>query len=134
MWSGWTGDGIKTVLPAEANARVVARLVPAQTPAGAYAALEAHLLQSAARLFPRGVANVSVERLGFAAAPVVAPPDSLANAAAAEARAHAHAVMMHQHYVLMWHARAVRRCWLSCTMALRQCTNAWAAPSLLSAS
>ena len=72
------------VLPAEAHASIVARLVAAQTPAGAYAALEAHLLASAAALFPPGVANVTVERLGFSAAPVVAPAASLANAAASE--------------------------------------------------
>ena len=41
MWAGWTGDGVKTVLPAEAHATIVARLVPHQTPVRAYDALAA---------------------------------------------------------------------------------------------
>ncbi len=32
MWSGWTGPGAKTVLPAKANAKVSMRLVPDQDP------------------------------------------------------------------------------------------------------
>jgi acetylornithine deacetylase/succinyl-diaminopimelate desuccinylase-like protein len=73
------------VLPAAAHARVVARLVPAQTPDGAYDALSSHLLATAARLYPTpGLADVRVTRLGFAAAPVLSPPASLANAAASE--------------------------------------------------
>ncbi len=79
------------MLPATAHARIVARLVAAQTPDGAYEALAAHLHASAAALFPPGVLNLTVARLGFAAAPVAAPAHSPANAAAAEARPRMHA-------------------------------------------
>jgi acetylornithine deacetylase/succinyl-diaminopimelate desuccinylase-like protein len=73
------------VLPAAAHASIVARLVVAQTPDGAYDALASHLLTTASRLFPTpGLADVTVTRLGFAAAPVLSPPASLANAAATD--------------------------------------------------
>jgi acetylornithine deacetylase/succinyl-diaminopimelate desuccinylase-like protein len=84
LWSGWTGEGVKTVLPAQAHATIVARLAPAQSPDKAYDALATHLLASADRLFPPGVATVNVTRLGFSAAPVAQAPASLGNAAAAE--------------------------------------------------
>jgi acetylornithine deacetylase/succinyl-diaminopimelate desuccinylase-like protein len=100
MWSGWTGEGVKTVLPCAAHASVVARLVAGQTPARAFESLAAHLHASAAALFPAGAANVTVERLGFAAEPVVAPAASLANAAAAEARARARADESPRHLAL----------------------------------
>ena len=41
--SGWVGDGAKTVLPAEAMAKVDFRLVPDQDPESVHAALRAHL-------------------------------------------------------------------------------------------
>ena len=84
MWSGWTGEGVKTVLPSLAHATIVARLAPAQTPDRAFDALAAHLSASAAALFPAGVAQVNITRLGFSAAPVAQAPRSLGNAAAAE--------------------------------------------------
>ena len=84
LWSGYTGDGVKTVLPAQAHATIVARLAPAQTPDAAFAALAAHLTASAARLFPPGVAEVNVTRLGFSATPVAQAAGSLGNAAASE--------------------------------------------------
>lgn len=79
MWSGWTGDGTKTVLPATAHATIVARLVPDQVPVRAFEALRNHLLASA----PARVANVSVTRGGFASSPSLAPKDTAANTAAA---------------------------------------------------
>ena len=72
------------VLPATAHASIVARLVPSQTPAGAFAALEAHFNAVASRLFRPGTVAVDVARLGFQADPVLVSPHSLANDAAAE--------------------------------------------------
>jgi acetylornithine deacetylase/succinyl-diaminopimelate desuccinylase-like protein len=43
MWGGYTGQGGKTVTPAEAHAKLTMRLVPGQDPAAAQAAVRAHL-------------------------------------------------------------------------------------------
>lgn len=43
MWGGYTGAGTKTVLPAEAHAKITMRLAPGMDPARARAALVAHL-------------------------------------------------------------------------------------------
>ena len=43
MWGGYTGAGGKTVIPAEAHAKVSMRLVPGQVPAKVVAAVTAHL-------------------------------------------------------------------------------------------
>ena len=43
MWGGYTGQGGKTVTPAEAHAKLTMRLVPGQDPAAAQAAVKAHL-------------------------------------------------------------------------------------------
>ena len=51
MWSGYTGEGSKTVLPSFAAAKVSMRLVPDQDPAELFARFEAHLQQ----LAPGGV-------------------------------------------------------------------------------
>lgn len=52
MWGGYTGQGGKTVTPAEAHAKLTMRLVPGQDPAAAQAAVRAHLERHA----PTGVA------------------------------------------------------------------------------
>jgi len=43
MWGGYTGEGGKTVTPAEAHAKLTMRLIPGQDPAPAQAAVKAHL-------------------------------------------------------------------------------------------
>lgn len=43
MWGGYTGAGTKTVLPAEAHAKITMRLAPGMDPALAQARLRAHL-------------------------------------------------------------------------------------------
>jgi acetylornithine deacetylase/succinyl-diaminopimelate desuccinylase-like protein len=43
MWGGYTGAGGKTVIPAEAHAKLSMRLVPGQEPAKVVAAVAAHL-------------------------------------------------------------------------------------------
>ena len=43
LWSGYTGPGGNTILPAEAHARLDMRIIPDQDPAAVLAALRAHL-------------------------------------------------------------------------------------------
>ena len=43
MWSGHTGAGAKTIIPGEAWAKLSMRLVPGQSPRGAFAAVKTHL-------------------------------------------------------------------------------------------
>ena len=43
IWSGYTGPGMKTILPHKATAKVDSRLVPNQTPDEALALIRAHL-------------------------------------------------------------------------------------------
>lgn len=87
MWSGWTGDGTKTVLPAVAAATVVARTVPGQDGDAVFQSLRSHLLSSAARGPYAGLADVSVARLGFASEPYSADAGAAVSRAAAEALA-----------------------------------------------
>mmetsp|Transcript_34586 Transcript_34586/g.87269 ORF Transcript_34586/g.87269 Transcript_34586/m.87269 type:complete len:271 (+) Transcript_34586:825-1637(+) len=78
MWGGFTGEGLKTVLPAVATAKLACRLVPGQSPAGVADKVEAHL----ARFRPTG-ANMTVRRLGKGAQPFVASRSSPAAQVAA---------------------------------------------------
>jgi acetylornithine deacetylase/succinyl-diaminopimelate desuccinylase-like protein len=57
VWSGYTGPGAKTVIPAEAHAKVSFRLVPGQDPA---AVVEAFRRFVAARLPPEAQATYDV--------------------------------------------------------------------------
>lgn len=69
MWSGYTGEGAKTVLPSFAAAKVSMRLVPDQDPDTIFAAFEAHIR----RLAPAGV-TVKVKNL-HGAMPFITDPD-----------------------------------------------------------
>jgi acetylornithine deacetylase/succinyl-diaminopimelate desuccinylase-like protein len=43
VWGGYQGDGVKTVIPAKAHAKITCRLVPDQEPESVLSLLEAHL-------------------------------------------------------------------------------------------
>jgi acetylornithine deacetylase/succinyl-diaminopimelate desuccinylase-like protein len=43
IWGGFTGEGLKTVTPAEAHAKITCRLVPNQEPGAILDAIEAHI-------------------------------------------------------------------------------------------
>jgi acetylornithine deacetylase/succinyl-diaminopimelate desuccinylase-like protein len=47
LWGGFTGDGFKTVIPAEAHAKISCRLVPDQDPDHVAAAIRAYLAELA---------------------------------------------------------------------------------------
>lgn len=79
LWSGYTGEGAKTVLPAAASAKVSCRLVPDQDPDEIARLLEARLRE----LTPPGC-RLEVRRL-HGARPVLLPVDVPAMQAAAEA-------------------------------------------------
>jgi len=83
IWSGFTGDGAKTVLPAEAHAKISMRLVPDQTSARISRLVSAHLKKIA----PPSV-KVTVRDLHGGAA-WVAPTDHPALDAAGRALARA---------------------------------------------
>lgn len=76
MWSGFIGEGRKTIIPARAEAKITCRLVPGQDPAAVQAAVRRHLLERA----PRGV-RVDVE-LGEGSPAALTPLDHPAMAAA----------------------------------------------------
>jgi acetylornithine deacetylase/succinyl-diaminopimelate desuccinylase-like protein len=56
MWSGYTGPGMKTILPHIATAKLDSRLVPDQTPDSALALIKAHLTAN-------GFADIEVRKL-----------------------------------------------------------------------
>ena len=58
MWGGFTGEGFKTVIPAEARAKISCRLTPNQDPARIYALVRDYLQQLAP-------ATVSVEVVDY---------------------------------------------------------------------
>jgi acetylornithine deacetylase/succinyl-diaminopimelate desuccinylase-like protein len=56
IWSGWTGPGSKTIVPAEARAKLDMRLVPDQDPGTVLAQLRSHLVS-------RGFGDIEVTDL-----------------------------------------------------------------------
>lgn len=79
IWGGFQGDGVKTVLPNSAHAKITCRLVPGQDPARIADLLVQHVEQHA----PAGV-KASATRLGFTAQPYLIPADHPGNLAASE--------------------------------------------------
>jgi len=78
IWGGFQGEGIKTVLPNEAHAKVTCRLVANQNPATIVDLLTRHV----ERHTPPGV-RVTVRPLPGAAKPYLVPVDHWGNQAAA---------------------------------------------------
>ena len=68
IWGGWQGNGIKTVLPAEAKAKITCRLVANQAPDTVFGLLKAHIEAHV----PPGL-RVKVERLAGSADPFLVP-------------------------------------------------------------
>lgn len=76
IWGGFQGDGIKTVLPNEAHAKITCRLVPNQDPARIIELLQAHIDEYA----PPGV-TVSVQVLGTRGKPYLVEASHFGNQA-----------------------------------------------------
>lgn len=70
IWGGFTGPGVKTVIPCEAHAKITCRLVPDQSPAEIREKLVAHILAHTP-----AYAEVSIEHLPGEADPYLIPPD-----------------------------------------------------------
>ncbi|PLX43280.1 MAG: dipeptidase [Deltaproteobacteria bacterium] len=79
MWSGYTGEGAKTIIPSRASAKISCRLVPDQDPDKIAEAVEGKLRA----VMPEGV-TLSVTRMP-SAYPVLLPSKGWAMDAAAEA-------------------------------------------------
>ena len=77
IWGGFQGEGVKTVLPSEAHAKITCRLVPNQDPATIVALITAHVQ----RHTPPGV-TVTVTPLKLLAKPYLMPFDHPGNQAA----------------------------------------------------
>jgi acetylornithine deacetylase/succinyl-diaminopimelate desuccinylase-like protein len=77
IWGGFQGDGVKTVLPNAAHAKITCRLVPNQDPMAIPKLIAAHV----ERHTPPGV-RATTARLGFAAYPYLMPADHPGNQAA----------------------------------------------------
>jgi acetylornithine deacetylase/succinyl-diaminopimelate desuccinylase-like protein len=77
LWGGFQGEGAKTVIPAEAHAKITCRLVPDQEPEQVLAAIERHLRAHT----PPGV-TVTVRPLAGSSRAYAIAPDHPALAAA----------------------------------------------------
>ncbi len=78
IWGGFQGEGVKTVLPSQAHAKITCRLVANQTPDRIYEVLAAHVTAHK----PAGV-RVTVTRLPGSADPYLMPAEHPANQVAA---------------------------------------------------
>jgi acetylornithine deacetylase/succinyl-diaminopimelate desuccinylase-like protein len=78
LWGGFQGEGVKTIIPSEAHAKITCRLVPNQKPERILQLLTAHIKKQE----PRGV-TVDVQPFGFAARPYLIPADHWGNQTAA---------------------------------------------------
>ena len=76
IWGGFQGEGIKTVIPSEAHAKITCRLVPDQKPDDIVDLIRAHAEKSA----PDGTTAV-VKKLAGTADPYVIPLDHFGNQA-----------------------------------------------------
>ena len=79
IWGGFQGEGVKTVLPSEAHAKITCRLVPEQDPGLIVEAIARHVTDH----MPPGV-RVAVTALEGSAPPYLIPPDHPGNTVAAE--------------------------------------------------
>ena len=79
IWGGYQGEGTKTVLPANANAKITCRLVANQEPEKIYLLLKKHIQENT----PRGV-STDVRRLPGSAEPFLVPSGHNASQIAAE--------------------------------------------------
>ena len=77
IWGGFQGEGIKTVIPSLAHAKITCRLVPDQEPDPIVELIAAHVAQHA----PLG-AQASVKKLAGSADPFLIPVDHPGNRAA----------------------------------------------------
>ncbi|KAK9817046.1 hypothetical protein WJX72_008852 [[Myrmecia] bisecta] len=80
IYGGFQGEGIKTIIPSKATAKLSARLVPDQDPEHILKVLERHVEQHAPPF-----TKMTFKLLGFRAAPYAMPRDTLPNRAAAKA-------------------------------------------------
>lgn len=80
IWGGFSGDGVKTVLPAEAHAKISSRIVAGQTSVGVGRRLKAFFEGLAAEM--PGI-RLEVADLAFEAEPFVMGKGGVANRAAA---------------------------------------------------
>jgi len=77
IWGGFQGEGIKTVIPSKAHAKITCRLVPDQAPDKIVELITAHVVKHA----PLG-AKASVKKLAGSADPFLIPFDHPGNQAA----------------------------------------------------
>ena len=77
IWGGFQGEGIKTVIPSNAHAKITCRLVPDQKPDEIFDLIVAHVV----RHTPIGT-TVSVKKLAGSADPYLVPFDHPGNQAA----------------------------------------------------
>jgi len=74
VWGGFLGEGVKTIVPNEAHAKITCRLVPDQDPDRVIETLRAHVKRHA----PPGV-TVEVQAAAVRAKPYFIPPDHWGN-------------------------------------------------------